>query len=428
MASEVSFSRAPLAASGVTSSRAMPMRRSSACMASCGWPEAGACTTRPPSLISPIRSHAASSRSVSSPGSTTAPCGSFAMVASRLAVAGIEPVEPAAITGASFTARRMRSASISRSRRAAGSIAPRSSRIAGHASRAMRRNVSVFCQYSSSSRGTRSSSRSHGTCRVVMSSIRRASVSASASAEAGLLATSGWPLPVRMPGDAIHVRISSASSIRRVSPPSSRGISSPASPLAASANASSSSSMSPSGTMRGSTAAGELQRVKEGIARERAGAPGRQEQRGVRERQRIGGIRKALDQCSIGERADQRRQEICRGRDVEHARARGHGSVIGATWRRLYATLSIMAASAALMAAGVPTCIQVPSSRRPYIRPASIARSNSLFSENLPLRRIGEQRGREDRGARVDERHDLRARRGATSRPSGAIAKSPRPS
>ncbi len=41
----------------------------------------------------------ASSRSVSSPGSTTAPCGSLAIVASSAAVAGIEPVEPAAITG-----------------------------------------------------------------------------------------------------------------------------------------------------------------------------------------------------------------------------------------------------------------------------------------------------------------------------------------
>ena len=39
---------------------------------------------------------------MSRPGSTSAPCGSLAMVASSLAVAGIEPVEPAAITGASL--------------------------------------------------------------------------------------------------------------------------------------------------------------------------------------------------------------------------------------------------------------------------------------------------------------------------------------
>ena len=74
-------------------------------------------------------SHDVSSRSVSSPGSTTAPCGSFAMVASSLAVAGIEPVEPAAITGPSMRREPLRSASINRSRRAAGSIAPRSCRM-----------------------------------------------------------------------------------------------------------------------------------------------------------------------------------------------------------------------------------------------------------------------------------------------------------
>ncbi len=70
-------------------------------MANCAWPAAG----RPSWLSSPslpaISAHEASSSVVSRPGSTTAPCGSLAMVASSLAVAGIEPVEPAAITGAS---------------------------------------------------------------------------------------------------------------------------------------------------------------------------------------------------------------------------------------------------------------------------------------------------------------------------------------
>ena len=46
-----------------------------------------------------IRRQVSSSRSVSSPGSTTAPPGSCATAAIRAAVAGIEPVEPAAITG-----------------------------------------------------------------------------------------------------------------------------------------------------------------------------------------------------------------------------------------------------------------------------------------------------------------------------------------
>ena len=53
------------------------------------------------SLMPPINSHASSSSSVSSPGSTTAPCGSFATACRNFAVAGIEPVEPAAITGPS---------------------------------------------------------------------------------------------------------------------------------------------------------------------------------------------------------------------------------------------------------------------------------------------------------------------------------------
>ena len=68
------------------------------------------------------------------------------MVASSLAVAGIEPVEPAAITGASLPAKRLASASISRSRRSAASMAPRSSRSAGQASRAIFRNRSESCQ------------------------------------------------------------------------------------------------------------------------------------------------------------------------------------------------------------------------------------------------------------------------------------------
>ncbi len=75
--------------------------------------------------------HVASSRSVSRPGSTSAPCGSFAMVASSVAVAGIEPVEPAAITGPVPAASRFASAAISMSRRSAGSMRPFSARIAG---------------------------------------------------------------------------------------------------------------------------------------------------------------------------------------------------------------------------------------------------------------------------------------------------------
>ena len=112
------------------------------------------------------------------------------MVASSVAVAGIEPVEPAAITGPAPCASRAASAAISRSRRSAGSMRLRSLRIAGHPSRAILRKRSVSCQYLSNSSGTSSSSRSHGTCRITMSSIKRARSPANANAAAGLLAIS----------------------------------------------------------------------------------------------------------------------------------------------------------------------------------------------------------------------------------------------
>ncbi len=69
------------------------------------------------------------------------------MVAISSAVAGIEPVEPAAITGASVRrASRAASALISASRRAAGSIQPRSRSSTGQFSRAICKNFSVSCQ------------------------------------------------------------------------------------------------------------------------------------------------------------------------------------------------------------------------------------------------------------------------------------------
>ena len=94
MISDTSASRPCAGASAVTSSRRTPRRASNACMANCGCPIAGAASAAPPIMV-----QASSSRCVSSPGSTTAPCGRRAMVASKAAVAGIEPVDPAAITG-----------------------------------------------------------------------------------------------------------------------------------------------------------------------------------------------------------------------------------------------------------------------------------------------------------------------------------------
>ena len=181
--------RSRLPASRPLRARSRCGRAAPAC-ANCGWPGAGAI----PLPSSPaISRHDSSSRSVSRPGSTTAPCGSRAMVAINSAVAGIEPVEPAAITGPSvLRASRAVSALISASRRSAGFDATAFVQGSlGHASRAICRNFSVSCQYRSNMSGTRPSSRSHDTPRVVMSSISRARSSASAQAAAGVCATSG---------------------------------------------------------------------------------------------------------------------------------------------------------------------------------------------------------------------------------------------
>ncbi len=85
-----------------TSLRAIPNRYSSACIANCGWFGAGGVVNLPCALrIPPSNCHESSSRSVSSPGSTTAPCGRALTAWRNFAVAGIDPVEPAAITGPS---------------------------------------------------------------------------------------------------------------------------------------------------------------------------------------------------------------------------------------------------------------------------------------------------------------------------------------
>ncbi len=205
----------------------------------------------------PINCHAASSRSVSSPGSTTAPCGNAATACRNFAVTGIEPVEPAAITGPScWAVSRAASASISRSRRAAGSILPCSRMIAGHVSRAILRNCSVSCQYWSSASGTSPSSARHSTLRVTMSSISRARSSASASVDSGPAVTSGACRGSSGRICLAHKAINCASSRRRCRPSIAGGVSSAVNPgEAAWAKASSSSSISPSATMRGSTAA-----------------------------------------------------------------------------------------------------------------------------------------------------------------------------
>ena len=157
------------------------------------------------------------------------------------------------------------------------------------------------------------------TCRVVMSSISRARSCASAKAVAGLLATSGVSPRRRGAIVCAHLRISAASGMARSRPESAGGSSSAASarsPVAASAKAISSSSMSPSGTMRGRMAASVVDAVEEDLAHHAAGAPRRQIERRAGELERVGQKRKArhfLDD----ERVDQRRQKRRRGGDGE---------------------------------------------------------------------------------------------------------------
>ncbi len=203
---------------------------------------------------------------MSRPGSTTAPCGSLAMVSSSLAVAGIEPVEPAAITGASLPASRLASASISRSRRSAASMAPRSS---------TQRRPGLACDLQESQRqlpivdrdrrapGRRVCPRRPGawSCRPSGGRDRRPG----RARRKACWRSAAAPTAPRSSGEFAHCRISSASSSRRSSGAErrrqrQRGLAS--SPVAASAKAISSSSRSPSATMRGRMAASPSSRSR----------------------------------------------------------------------------------------------------------------------------------------------------------------------
>ena len=198
---------------------------------------------------------------MSRPGSTTAPCGSRAMVASSFAVAGIEPVEPAAITGALLlrAARFRLDQAVAPLGRLDGAALGKKARASADARIAENR-----ARAANSGRdrpGTSLSRLSHGTSRVVMSSISRARSSASAIAAAGVLATSGAPRS-GVVGDSPRPRIS----LRERQPALQRierfGKRQRRRALAISAKAISSSSMSPSGTMRGRIAASRPSRSR----------------------------------------------------------------------------------------------------------------------------------------------------------------------
>ena len=149
---------------------------------------------RPSSLPSPpISSHDAASRSVSRPGSTTAPCGSWRWwPAAPRSPASSRSSRPRSPARCSWRGARP-------PRRSACRGAPparwRSAR-RGSAASARARTSGIAASPANIDRpprGPASSSLSQGTCRVVMSSISRARLPASMNAAAGLLATSGAP-------------------------------------------------------------------------------------------------------------------------------------------------------------------------------------------------------------------------------------------
>ena len=130
-----------------------------------------------------------------------------------------------------------------------------------------------------------------GTCRVVMSSIRRARSSARPSAAAGVLAISGEPCAPRTAGEFAHFRISSASSSRRSSGADRlrqrRARLRRARRWRLRRNAISSSSRSPMRDDARQDRGVAFERVEEHVARQPAGAPRRQIKRGARQFERI---------------------------------------------------------------------------------------------------------------------------------------------
>ncbi len=238
--------------SSSTSRRVTPSRPISLARPYCGWPSrAGRASA------AEIAAKDASSIVVSRPGSTTAPSGRPAMAASSSAVAGMEPVEPAAMTGPGGGLRRSRAASsrISALRWAAGLERSRSSRIFGQFSVTIFRKSSVTCHHPARLPVTRSASLVQSEPSVSASSIRAARSRAShraSAAEAGTT-TSSWKRAATSAGSLLfHSRTSGARASRRsiagIGGASSRA---PALSGASASNRTSSSSNSPSGRMTG---------------------------------------------------------------------------------------------------------------------------------------------------------------------------------
>ena len=230
----------------VTSPRSAPMVAMRRARLYWGWSGA-------PAAASDSSAKAASSMSRSSPGSTTAPSGRRAMAPSRRAVAGSEPVDPAAMTGPAAgpsAASRAASAATSASRRSAASTMPSALRCAAQAVRAMRTKSRLWSKKLSCSSRFRPSSRAQSMPPMAIWSNSAASSSASATVEAGPAATASCPAARAMVSRQRVTRAVSA--MRRWVGDTARGA---IRGEARSEKASASSSTSPSGTMRGSRTA-----------------------------------------------------------------------------------------------------------------------------------------------------------------------------
>ena len=216
-----------------TSSRVSPIRISNCFMPNCGWP-----SSAPAQLFS--------SSVVSSAGRTTAPCGSVAMTPSNPAVAGMLPVEPAAITGAcgGCAARRCANARSAAFLCAARSSAPSSARISGQCVTRSERNSRASAQCSANPSGVSDCNAESATPSVCISSRNPARLRANAAARTKAIS---WPVLLR---SHCAIRVASNRTRRTGAIGGARAKSSPCG-----SNRKSSSSTLPSGRISGSKAA-----------------------------------------------------------------------------------------------------------------------------------------------------------------------------
>ena len=184
--------------SGKISSRVSPKRFRSWNRPNCGWVQCAGSARPPGGSTGSISAQSAASMVRSRPGSTTTPCGSFATAPINAQAAGIEPVEPATITGpaACRLARRWASERSSALRWRTFEERPSSSSRAGQKALAIFRNSVVSCHQSAwscaSSFCTSSQSRSSFSSESMRSARSRASQMASAGLAGATSGESEW--------------------------------------------------------------------------------------------------------------------------------------------------------------------------------------------------------------------------------------------